>query len=73
MILIHNLTDARNLAIINDTVYLQIEPVKLILLTIVIYGIIILAQRLLQNDIVNTIVNLTITIKDNTVISVSKV
>ena len=73
MILIHNLTDARNLAIINDTVYLQIEPVKLILLTIVIYGIIILAQRLLQNDIVNTIVNLTITIKDKNYTCIAKV
>ena len=64
MILVHNFSNSKNLAIINDTVYFQIDPIKLITITVFIYLIIILVQRLLKHDIINTIVNLQITFKD---------
>lgn len=73
MILIHNFSKTQNLAIINDTVYFQIDPFKLIIITVIIYLIIILAQRLLRHDIINTIVNLQITFNDIEIKCIAKI
>ena len=64
MILIYQTAKPTNMAIINDYVYFQIEPVTLILLSVVIYIVIYLIQRTIHKGNINTLVNLDIHIKD---------
>ena len=63
ILLIHNFTRADTIAIINDTIYFQIDSVKLIIISVVIYTIIMLIQRIIKSDFNNTIANLKFTIQ----------
>lgn len=64
MVLIYQTAKPANMAIINDYVYFQIEPVTLILLSIVIYIVIYAIQRTINKGNIKTLVNLDIQIKD---------
>lgn len=63
ILLIHNFTRADTIAIINDTIYFQIDSVKLIIISVVVYTIIMLIQRIIKSDFNNTIANLKFTIQ----------
>lgn len=56
MILIYQAINPKNMAIINDTIYFQIDPVSLIIISVIIYILVILIQRIFNNEITNTIV-----------------
>lgn len=73
MIFVHNFSKAKNIAIINDTVYFQIDSITLILLSIITYIVITVIQRIVSNDFQNTIVNLKIKIKNDDYSCVAKI
>lgn len=68
MILFYQLCKPENMAIVNDTVYIHVNPLLLIALSVVVYSIIFLLQRLLHKDFINTLVNINLMI-DNKVYS----
>lgn len=57
MTLLYQTAKPKNMAIVNDIVYFQIEPAVLIIISIVIYAVLTIVQRVLKTDITNTIVN----------------
>lgn len=57
-ILIYQVFRPQNMVIINDTVYFDIEPILMILITLFIYIIIVLFSKVFKDRTTNTIVNL---------------
>lgn len=57
-ILIYQVFRPSNMAIINDIVYFDIEPIIMILITLFIYTVIILFSKIFKEKTTNTIVNL---------------
>lgn len=55
MILLYQIVTPKNMAIINDTVYFQINPLCLIAISVLIYLLILLLQKLFHNEVSNTI------------------
>ncbi len=60
MIIFHQTVKPHNLAILNDTVYIQTNPVVLILISIIIYLAIILIKTILGQSVADTLVELKI-------------
>lgn len=56
MVLIYQYTNIKRIAVINDVVYFQIEPLNLILISLFIYLIIIVLQRSFNDNTKNTLV-----------------
>lgn len=73
MILFYQTVKPHNMAIINDNVYFQVNPLFLILLSIVSYLIIITVQKLIKANIDNTLVNLTMTIDNRDFSCIGKI
>ncbi len=55
----------KNVAIINDTVYFNINPLLLIVVTVAVYIILLILQRVFRNDVKNTDVELKIDINNS--------
>lgn len=64
LIMIYQIYKPKNMAIINDTIYIHINPILLITISIVIYLIIILLQRILHQNTLNSSVLLKIIIQN---------
>lgn len=64
MILFYQVVKPNNLAILNDTVYIQSNPIALIFISTLIYLIVLTLRRVLSKDITNTLVNLKIYLND---------
>ncbi len=62
MIFIHSTFKPSNMAIINDNVYFNIKPLTLIIISILIYLLVLLLQRIFSDNFGNTLVNLKIVI-----------
>lgn len=73
MILLYQVVKPKTMAIINDTVYFQIEPLVLIGISVAIYLVILIISRLFQTDISNTMVNLNMTIDDKEYSCIGKI
>lgn len=73
MILIYQIIRPTNMAIINDTVYFQVEPLVLITVSVVIYIVLVILQRVLKTDVINTLVNLNICICGNEYSCIGKI
>lgn len=64
MLLYCEIAKPRNVAIVNDSVYIDINPIVLIAVTIAVYLIIIILQRIFRSDIKETDVQLKIQLDD---------
>ncbi len=73
MIAFYQLAKPQKMAIVNDNIYVQIEPILLIVISIAVYILIILLQKILGNNINNTLVNLCVTIDNKEYSCVGKV
>lgn len=73
MITVYNIFKPQNMAIINDTVYFQIDSVLLILLTIITYLVILLIQKLFSQNFTNTLVNLKIKLQNKEYTCIGKI
>lgn len=73
MIAFYQVTRPKNMAIINDVVYFHIKPTVIISISIVIYILFILFQRLFSCDIENTLVDLKFKIKNKEYECVAKI
>lgn len=58
MVIFYQVFKPQKMAIIKDTVYFQVKPLFLILISIAIYLIILIIQRVLSSSVSNTIVSL---------------
>lgn len=73
ILLIHNYTRTENIAVINDTVYFQIDSIKLILISLGTYILISVVQRITKNDLHNTVVSLKFTVNETEYSCIGKV
>ncbi len=73
MILIYQTIRPKNMAIVNDTVYFHIKPAVLIIISIIIYMVLTVLQRVLKSDITNTIVSLKMLINGNEYSCIGKI
>lgn len=62
MIAFFQIVKPSGMAIINDNIYFQIDPIILIALSIITYFIIIIVQKIVKTNFDNTLVNLVITL-----------
>ncbi len=73
MMLIYQTLKPHNMAIINDYVYFDINPIQLILISVAIYIVILMIQKLMNKDSANTLVNLDICINNTTYNCIGKI
>ncbi len=64
MIVFFQIVKPSGMAIINDNIYFQIEPITLIVLSIITYLIIIVVQKIVKTNFDNSLVNLVITLEN---------
>ena len=72
-ILFYQLVRPPNMLIYNDIVYLQIDPLLLLLLTGVIYALLLLLHKLFFERIKNTVVNLRFTVENREYACIGKI
>lgn len=73
MIAIYQIFKPQNMAIVNDTVYFQVNPLLLISISVIIYIVINIISRLLNNRLSNTLVSLQIKLCDKTINCTGKI
>lgn len=73
MIALYEVFKPEIMYILNDTVYFNIDPVQLIIITIIIYLSVLLIQRLLKTNISSTLVNLSFSIAEKQYSCIGKV
>lgn len=73
MILLYQIAKPNNMAIVNDTVYFQVEPAVLIIISITVYIVLIVLQRVLNADVTNTIVSVKMLINGNEYSCIGKI
>lgn len=73
MIFIYSTFKPNKMAIINDNIYFNVKPVSLIVISIAVYYLCILIQRLFGENLSNTIVNLKIIIDNNEFSCIGKI
>lgn len=73
MIIFYQALKPKNMAIINDTVYFQIQPLTLITISIAIYIIIMCISRVISSNITNTIVDLKMQVDGNEYSCIGKI
>lgn len=72
-VLIYQNLNSDKIAIVNDIVYFQIDPILLILISILIYLFVILIQRAFKDDTSNSIVNIRLVHNNHTFCCVGKI
>ncbi|MBQ3284032.1 MAG: sigma-E processing peptidase SpoIIGA [Ruminococcus sp.] len=72
-ILFYQIFKPPDMIIVNDVVYLQNDPLRLVLLTAVIYVVLLIVNKLFSERIKSTVVTLQFTIRQNTYSCVGKI
>ncbi len=73
MIAFYQIAKPSKMAIINDNIYFQIDSVVLVILSVIIYTIILILQKILSDNYTDTLVNLNVTIDNKEFTCVGKI